>query len=154
MAVEAAGWKGADGTASALLVNPRTDARDFIESVVAAERGAECRILELWAGDACVAAQLWVVHQGLMANLKVGYDEAYSRFGPGHLLMEDALRLACQDPEIRTVSLSSHRAWHGDWQPGFEAHRWTYLPIRKMGAALPLALLRLRKPGRHSTERA
>ena len=86
--VEASGWKGLYGTAIA----SRDDTRRFYVDVArwAAARGW-LRLSFLRLGGRPIACDYAIVHRGVWYTLKAGYDEAFSLFSPGSLLLREQL---------------------------------------------------------------
>jgi glycosyltransferase involved in cell wall biosynthesis/CelD/BcsL family acetyltransferase involved in cellulose biosynthesis len=89
--IEAAGWKGAMGSALAMDVQRRA----FFHrcAIAAAERGA-LRIGFLRIGERTAAAQIAIQESGAFSLLRAGYDEEFSRCSPGALLTMESLRYA------------------------------------------------------------
>ena len=110
--VEAAGWKGRTG--SALLSDPNR--RQFYEKYAAiASAKRILRICFMRIGGAMAATQIAVESGGRFWLLKVGYDEAFARCSPGHLLMVETLRYAAQRG-LRTFEfLGSAEPWTQVW---------------------------------------
>ncbi|MGA2135616.1 MAG: GNAT family N-acetyltransferase [Bryobacteraceae bacterium] len=111
--VEAAGWKGANGTA--LAADPVRGAffRRYAEQVCAA--GA-LRIGTLRIGGRAAAAQIAVEHGGRFDLLRAGYDERFSRCSPGSLLTAETIRYAARR------GLRAYE-FNGDVEPW--THIWT-----------------------------
>jgi CelD/BcsL family acetyltransferase involved in cellulose biosynthesis len=87
-ALEASGWKGAEGTA--IQCDPRT--RRFYDSVAraAAEQGyLSLDFLEL--NGKPIAAHFGFNFRGRYFLAKAGYDESFRRYGPGQLLVNEVL---------------------------------------------------------------
>jgi CelD/BcsL family acetyltransferase involved in cellulose biosynthesis len=83
LAVEAKGWKGAEG--SAIGLRPQDTA--FFRSVAhQAHAAGRLQLLRLRVGGRIVAMKLNVRAAEASYALKIGYDEAYARFSPGVLL--------------------------------------------------------------------
>ncbi len=115
--VEASGWKGQDGTGTAIRVQP--DVLRFYENLL--DRFGPlggCRIHLLRADGRCLAGQFCLVVADTLYVLKIGYDEAYARCAPGNMLLERVLQ-TCSRPEsgIHVVSLVTAREWHQNWRP-------------------------------------
>ena len=49
--------------------------------------------------------------------VKIAYDESFSKLAPGSLLLESLLRQACEQRDVRYVSLVTGAAWHEPWGP-------------------------------------
>ncbi|HSK21704.1 MAG TPA: GNAT family N-acetyltransferase [Egicoccus sp.] len=105
LAVEAAGWKGREGTA--IVSHPAT--RRFYERMVAwaAVQGwLELRTLRL---DGRLAAiQIALRHDGVLYLLKTGYDERFAVAAPGKALQHEIVRDGFADPGLSRIE------WLGD----------------------------------------
>jgi hypothetical protein len=115
--VEASGWKGEAGTATAIKLDPRL--LEFYQGILRAfAPGGGCEINLLKLDGKAIAAQFCLVVDDTVYALKIGYDEAYAKFSPGKILLDEMLRhtLAAR----RRVNLTSSAAWHADWRPSEE----------------------------------
>lgn len=110
--VEAANWKGREGSALALDPQVGTFYRRFAEA--ACDRGW-LRIGLLWIGERAVAMQLAVEMNGSFWLFKMGYDEEFSRCSPGQLLMVESLRFARQRGCARYELMGRSEAWNQIW---------------------------------------
>lgn len=110
--IEAAGWKGRNG--SALVTDG--DRRRFFEqyTAIASERGV-LRLCFMKIGGRAVATQIAVESGGGFWLLKVGYDERFSRCSPGNLLMMETLRYAACRGLSTYELLGSTEAWTEIW---------------------------------------
>lgn len=124
LALEAAGWKGARGTAIA------GDARlvRFYRAVLddAAARGAlALRALELDGRP--VAVHLGLVHAGRYHLPKTAYDEALHAASPGQLLQREVLA-ECEARGLEAFEfLGPDMPWKRDWEPRHRPHDWLYV---------------------------
>jgi CelD/BcsL family acetyltransferase involved in cellulose biosynthesis len=92
-ALEASGWKGAEGTA--IKCNPRT--RQFYEAIAqAAARDGYLSLDFLGLNGKPIAGHFGFNLRGRYFLAKAGYDEAFRRHGPGQLLVNEILN---QTPE-------------------------------------------------------
>lgn len=91
--VEAAGWKGATGTALAADPIRRSFYQKYAEL---AQRQGILRVCFLRIGGCAAAAQLAVETDHRFSLLKVGYDEEFARCSPGLLLTVETIRYAAQ----------------------------------------------------------
>lgn len=98
--LEASGWKGREGTALASIPGHpeflRETARGF------GKRGA-FRLLMLEAGGQAVAGRCSYVAGGVDFCFKIGYDEAFARFGPGRELELRMVERFHADPSLRLL---------------------------------------------------
>lgn len=83
LAIEAKGWKGAEGSAISLR---REDTAFFRSVAHQAHAAGRLQLLRLTVGGRIVAMKLNVSSAEASYTLKIGYDEAYARFSPGVLL--------------------------------------------------------------------
>jgi CelD/BcsL family acetyltransferase involved in cellulose biosynthesis len=114
--VEASGWKGKDGTGSAISLDSRI--ADFYQQLVDrfGERG-NCEINLLEVDGQAVAGQFALIVADIMYLLKIGYNEEYSQIAPGNLLLEHTLDRLNSEGLIREVNLVTGVAWHSSWRP-------------------------------------
>lgn len=110
--VESSGWKGDDGTKSAIILRP--DARAFYGEVLQlfGETGnAAVNILRF--GEEPVAAQIGLRTPEKLNLLKIGFNEAYRDYGPGGIAL-----LMCLDLEadrVGELSLVTCPPWSDRW---------------------------------------
>jgi CelD/BcsL family acetyltransferase involved in cellulose biosynthesis len=114
--IEASGWKGNSGTASAICCRPAM--LEFYRALVR-EFGARdaCVINVLWHGEHAVAGQ-FCLHIGTTLNvLKIGFSDAHSHIAPGNLLLERTIQHACEDRRTDVVSLVNQPPWSKSFKP-------------------------------------
>jgi hypothetical protein len=139
--IEASGWKGREG--SAIAQSPRT--RRFYDRCIRhwAEKGW-MRLFVLELKGEIVAFQIAVQHEGVVYQIKVGYDERHAKSSPGQVLQLQLLRWAFANPEVRAYDMlggggkaaGNKRKWATDTEPLFTL--WIF---RRNGVGL-LAWLR------------
>jgi CelD/BcsL family acetyltransferase involved in cellulose biosynthesis len=112
--VEAAGWKGDQG--SALATDPQVGAFYTKLAQAACQRGI-LRIGMLRIGDHPAAMQLAIERDGCLWLFKMGFDESFARFSPGTLLMVESLRSARQRGCNRYELMGKSEAWNRIWAP-------------------------------------
>lgn len=144
--VEASSWKGRAGTALSLDPQRRAFFREY--GIRASSKGI-LRIARMRIGEETVAMQYAVQCGERFWLLKVGYDEAYRKCSPGHLLMYETLRYAVQQ------GLRSYEFLGGadDW-----TRRWTRteretVTVDICRTRVGCALSRLGKTGHHLSQR-
>jgi CelD/BcsL family acetyltransferase involved in cellulose biosynthesis len=124
LALEAAGWKWARGTAIArdarLVTFYRAAARD------AARRGTlALRALELDGRP--VAFHFGLIHGGAYLLPKTAYDEALGAVSPGQLLQREVLA-ECEARGLEAFDfLGPDMDWKRDWAPRHRPHDWLYV---------------------------
>jgi hypothetical protein len=144
--LEASGWKGKSRTGLAIKLRPghpafyRTLARTF-GTGIGEDR---CEVNSLYADGRCIASQFCLRAGGEYSIPKIAYDEEYSRFGPGLLLMEETLERCCEDPTLKRLNLQTNGAWQRDWHPDLLAMQEAYLAIDPWSGRPLIVLLHLR----------
>ncbi len=112
--VEAAGWKGQQG--SALATDPHVGTF-YAQLAQAACRLGTLRVGMLRIGDQPAAMQLAIEHEGCFWLFKMGFDESFARVSPGTLLMVESLRSARQRGCARYELMGRSEAWNQIWAP-------------------------------------
>jgi CelD/BcsL family acetyltransferase involved in cellulose biosynthesis len=110
--VEAAGWKGRQGTAL------KTDAAlgyFFRQYAAAACQKGTLRVCLLRIGERCAAMQIAVESGERFWLLKIGYDEGFARCSPGLLLMLETIRYAARRGLRSYEFLGRTRSWTQVW---------------------------------------
>lgn len=125
--VEASSWKGADGTGTAIRLQPR--ARAFFQAVLEQfSSTGDAQVNVLYVNGKPAAAQLALRMQDRLALLKIGYDEALKDIGPG-----GAALLSCLEQEsdsTRELSLVTDPPWAQRWH--FQTEQiWSYNRFNK-----------------------
>ncbi|MBW3602601.1 MAG: GNAT family N-acetyltransferase [Actinobacteria bacterium] len=110
--VEAAGWKGAAGTA--IAAHPHT--RRFYAGLAgwARERGWLRRAFLRLSGRA-IAFDLALEHAGVHYLLKTGYDPTFRAYAPGALLRREMLARAFAGHLARYEFLGDTAPWKREW---------------------------------------
>lgn len=115
LTTENSGWKGNGLEATAIANNP--ELRAFYGALLKpAIRGISAEINLLWSGTDCTAAQFGLRTGKCLSLLKIGYNESFSRFSPGYLLLESILDGATER-NIETLSLVTSPPWADRWHP-------------------------------------
>lgn len=90
-ALEGAGWKGRSGTAVGASPAQHQFYRDLLR------RGAEggnAMVCELWLDNKLAASRLLLRRNGMYVMLKTSYDESFSDYSPGRLLLRGVIEHA------------------------------------------------------------
>ncbi|MGI5940567.1 MAG: GNAT family N-acetyltransferase [Thermoleophilia bacterium] len=142
--IEASGWKGEHGTGSAINLHPNLVA--FYRDLAAEMLGPEdyCEICSLYAAGHCLASMFSVRTGETYATVKIGYDETFSRLGPGQALLQKTIERCCADPGIKQFDMVGTPAWVKGWQPQQKRFRQGHIAIGGIPSRLPVALLSLR----------
>ncbi len=110
--IEAAGWKGASGTA----VGRDPDMERFFRQFgAAATRQGILRFAWMHIERARVAGQLAIESGRRFWLLKIGFDEQYAKCSPGQLLMLETLRYAMQQGLVSYEFLGNAADWTRRW---------------------------------------
>ena len=123
-ALEASGWKGKEQTA--ISANPAT--RAFYDGIAsaAASRGYFSLYLTEFGGKP-VAGHFGLTYRGRYHAAKVAYDESYSAYGPGHLILEavldDLLRQGCREFDFTGPWME----WKEEWARGGRTHNSCFI---------------------------
>lgn len=123
-ALEAAGWKGARGTAIAL--DPGTLAfYRGLGRAGAREGWLSLRALELDGRP--IAMHFGLLHRGVYSLPKPAYDEALAACSPGQLLLREVLA-ECEARGLAEFDfLGPDLPWKREWEPAFRVHDWLYV---------------------------
>jgi CelD/BcsL family acetyltransferase involved in cellulose biosynthesis len=112
--VEAANWKGRQGTALRSDTLQCRFYRSLIDEYAATGR---CVIHTLNLDDKPVAAQLALISGDTFYLLKIGYDAQYHAMGPGGLLLDETIKRFSGDAQIKRISFITGAKWNDDWAP-------------------------------------
>lgn len=114
--IEASGWKGAEGTNSAIMLNSRL--KHFYEEIVNRfSKTGNCQINLMKIGDNYVAGHLCLITNGTLHLLKIGYDQEYEKVAPGSQLLFDLIQKCTDDPGIKVISFVTGPEWTKRWHP-------------------------------------
>lgn len=114
--VEGSGWKGSSGTGTAIYLHPELSSfykmllKDFT-----APDGVELNLL--MHGEKPIAGQFSVKVGDCCYLLKIAYDEEYSNYAPGNMLLEYLLKRYQDGTEIKRINLMTYNKWQQLWQP-------------------------------------
>lgn len=97
LTLEASGWKGRKRTAMAV---DRLRAAFVREAIHRLSENDFCRVHELTLKGKTIASLIVFVENGIAYTWKTAYDENYSAFSPGTLLVMDVTRTHLDDPNI------------------------------------------------------
>ena len=97
LALEAAGWKGKSRTAMSIDRNVAAFARESVHLL--AERGL-CRIHTLKLDGRTIASLIVFIEEGIAYTWKTAFDENFSAYSPGTLLMIETTRELLADQTV------------------------------------------------------
>lgn len=151
--LEASGWKGEHGTASALAQD--ASLRMFCNHVFcgpAAERHAEINLLAV--DGRAVAAQLCMLRGGIRSVFKIGHDQSLQKYSPGSVLLDALLKRSCERRDVHTLSLVTGLGWMREWGADLATVGDLWLFRSRLAASVLRSLLHLkdrREAGRAAT---
>lgn len=137
LALEAAGWKGGEGTA---ILSNAADAAFYRSLAFAAAEAGALRIAVLREEGRLIAFEYCVVGGGSVLAMKVGYDESRRRIQPGHLVALMNIRDACADPALEWYDMLGNGMRIAPYKQRFATHCRTLYRIR-LFARTPVGLL-------------
>ena len=111
-AVEAAGWKGAGGSA---LARDRRQGAFYRAYAHRAMRHGILRVAFMHIGESVAAMQLVVECDRRWWLLKIGYDERFSRCSPGSLLLMHTIAHAARQGLVAYEFLGNPDGWSMGW---------------------------------------
>ena len=142
LALEAAGWKGAEGTAIAADPSLVAFYRTLVSNL-AAKGWLEWHFLDI--GGKPAAAHLAVRFGRALVLLKIAYDESHSRLGPGNLLFERVLLHAFEGKEVDEVNCTTDMPWHRNWEmPQSAYHDLSVFPRSPLSILMGVVHARLK----------
>jgi CelD/BcsL family acetyltransferase involved in cellulose biosynthesis len=116
LTLEASGWKGATGEATAIKLDPALV--EFYSTLLT--RFAEsdsCEINLLQLNGRNIAGQFCLLSGGTWYHLKIAYDEEFDKQSPGFVLLEEVLGRLCEDARVVTANFLTGAAWAERWHP-------------------------------------
>lgn len=108
------------------------------------DRDDRCEINSLYIDGQCASSQFCVRSGADYTILKIGYDEAFARLGPGQVLLDRTLKHCCADPAIERLDLVTDAPWCQDWQTSRTPMRQVHIAIGRWGGRPLVALLKFR----------
>jgi CelD/BcsL family acetyltransferase involved in cellulose biosynthesis len=138
LAVEDRSWKGKAGTS--ILRTP--GAADFMlqQARWLAEQ-SQLWLAFLRCGGRDVAACYQILGKSVLHSFKIGYDEDFDRFSPGHLLHYHLLEAIHADRSVQAVDyIGAMTEYHASWRP--ETYPFARLAFSPQGKLLGRAALR------------
>ena len=141
--LEASGWKGEEGTRTAIRFKPNQPA--FFRALASTFGGDDrCEINAIYAQGRCIASDFCMRTGAEYSRIKIAYEESYSGLGPGQLLMETTLERLCQDSGVKRFNMMSDSGWLEDWRPDTLPLHQMHVTLGRWSGPLLVALLRFR----------
>lgn len=99
-AIEDSGWKGEAGTS---VFRSEGVFEFYLRQAMYFARRGVLRLAFLECDGKAIAFEVGWIGKGVYHSFKVGYDETYRKFGPGHLLRWRLIEAGCRDPSLQFV---------------------------------------------------
>ncbi len=151
--IEASGWKGNKGTATAISLIPSAKAfyRTLLDS---SSPDFETDIALLYCGNQAVAGEFLIRTARWQHVYKMGYEDAFTNCSPGQILLRQVIERAKSLEAIDWISMVTGLDWHNDWHPiaeptrqiGIFRARWRVMVVR-MGRAVRARIKKTRHAG-------
>ena len=122
--LEASGWKGAKG--SAIAANQPL-VRFYSRLAADCARRGHLRMYALTANSKPIAMHLGLCMNGTYYTPKVAYDEEFSRFAPGHLLVNHVIQDLVEQGMRRFDFLGPRAKWKVIWTDQVREHNNCYI---------------------------
>lgn len=98
--LESKGWKASIGTAISGNNTQGIFYTDLMSQFADTEMSMVC---ELWLDDHLAASRLLIAGEEMVIILKTTYDESYSQYAPGRLLLRDVIKAMCIQHPNKTL---------------------------------------------------
>jgi CelD/BcsL family acetyltransferase involved in cellulose biosynthesis len=122
--LEASGWKGRSGGAIANRLATRSF---YLELARNPELRGMSRVYSLWVDRTPVAMELGLVMKGRYYSPKACYNEDFSSFSPGHLLVSDIIKALSQEGIHHYDFLGAWAKYKAVWAGGISEHSNCYI---------------------------
>ncbi|HEY6951363.1 MAG TPA: GNAT family N-acetyltransferase [Bacteroidota bacterium] len=124
-AVEAAGWKGREGTAMKVRSSLKTF---FTQYTQALAKQGRARLCFMRLDGRAIAVLLGVEYANRFWVLKIGYDERWASCSPGILLMHEVIRWSFGQHHKAFEFLGSNESWLHMWTDHVHTYetQWMY----------------------------
>ena len=147
--IEGSGWKGAAGTA--IASNPHQRRFFEIYGAVAAKLGI-VRVFVMRIGEEVAAVRLAIEYLNCLWELKIGFNDAFSKCSPGQVLTHETLRYVFEHGLDGHEFLGADEAWERVWTDtareylSFRLYPYTLAGIAGLGEHVgQAALARVRR---------
>jgi hypothetical protein len=112
--VETSGWKGAEGTSVLKLPVADSFLRNLISNFGPVS-GCEIHLMKI--EERTIAALFCILVNDICYILKTGYDEAFGKLSPGHLIVEHLLQKKGIAGTLKVVTPYNAPPWFKAWNP-------------------------------------
>ena len=115
LTLEASGWKGTSGEATAIKLD-RSLLQFYLGLLTRFAKSGKCEVNLLRLDGRSIAGQFCLISGGTWYHLKIAYDEAFDKYSPGSVLLEEMLSRLCADGSIHIASFLTGAAWAERWR--------------------------------------
>ncbi len=148
--LEGKGWKGSEGTA---IQNDRATQCFYDEVAQAAAATQAFRHYRLELNDRLIAAYFGIYQNGQYFALKSAYDESFSRYTPGNIMVQEILCDLLSGQAQEFDFLGSWAEWKGRWSKQVRPQSHCYIFRRgALGTALHALKFKLLPPLRQAKQ--
>lgn len=98
--MEDSGWKGKAETS---VLRNSGIFEFYLRQAELLSRQGLLRVAFLQCGGQAISFEMGWLGKGVYHSFKVGYDETFRKFGPGHLLRYHLIEAGCRDPDLYFV---------------------------------------------------
>ena len=112
--VESSGWKGEVGTSALKIPAMETFLRQLISQF---GPSGSCEIHLMRVSDQPISALFGIVTDNIWYIFRIGYDEAYHRASPGHLIIENLLTQRSTQRPFNVLTPYNAPPWFHAWKP-------------------------------------
>lgn len=116
MDLEASGWKGQQGVSTAIKLHP-TILKFYRALIDEFGPSQSVMISRLLVDGRPIAGRFCLKCDDVLYNLKVAYDETWSRLAPGNLLLEWVIHHGIETKQYQYVNVLGAPAWFKEWHP-------------------------------------
>jgi hypothetical protein len=129
LALEAAGWKGRNGTAMANSPSVVSFYSSLAKNLSSEER-MEWHTLRVQ--ERLIAAQMCIRCGASLMLAKIAFDEEFANCRPGHLLCGEVIRDAFSRRDIEEINHLSNADWEGYWRMSYDEYTDVHLVRRRV----------------------
>ena len=144
LALEASGWKGQEGTGSAIALSRQVQ-NFYRDLTCASAAGLHIEINLLCLDGRPIAGQFASVCGTQRSIHKIAYDESFQSASPGTALMANTLERSCGEPPVERLSLVTDMPWMRDWNASRAAVYDIWVLKNTLWCALARTVVRIRQ---------
>jgi len=124
LVMEAAGWKGREGSAAGQSEEIRGFHKDLLRTPSYKDM-LSLHLLKLSGRP--IAFHYGLAHRGVYSLVMTSYEESFAEFSPGHLLTEEVLNDCVSRGLHEFDFLGCDLPWKMEWTSTVRPHHWLYI---------------------------